>query len=203
MGKPRATTGNADEPGGAGDDADIDAALAGGDSRRALALLMDRYGDAVFRYAYAMTGQADLAEDVRQRVFVDAFRDLERFTGRATIRSWLFGIARHRSLDVAKATRRWNRRYKNDPPEDPEASDGEAERGLDRGRMVRLLTDCLAKLAPAARDAVVLRFQQELSYDEAAEIVGALPGTLQQRVARALPVLRICVEAALAEGLSR
>jgi RNA polymerase sigma-70 factor, ECF subfamily len=199
MGKPRAHPGESREP---RDDGDIDAALVVGDTRRALSLLMERYGDEVFRYAYAMTGALDLAEEVRQRVFVEAFRDLERFTGRASIRAWLFGIARHRSLDATKAHRRWNRRYKNDAPEEPDTGDGAIERGLDHGRLVRLLAICLGKLAPAARDAVVLRFQQELSYDEAAVVVGALPGTLQQRVTRALPVLRLCIEAALAEGAS-
>jgi RNA polymerase sigma factor (sigma-70 family) len=74
-------------------------------------------------------------------------------------------------------------------------ADGDPERELDRSRLARILAACLAKLAPAARDAVVLRYQQELSYDEAAELAGELPGTLQRRVARALPILRRCVEA--------
>ena len=66
-----------------------------------------------------------------------------------------------------------------------------------------MLAECLQKLQPAARQAVVLRYQEELSYDEAAAVSGVRVGTLQQRVARALPVLRKCVEARMsgrAEG---
>jgi RNA polymerase sigma factor (sigma-70 family) len=102
-----------------------------------------------------------------------------------------------------KARLQWNQRYKNDPPEEPEQDDGEPERDLDRCRLARILAACLAKLAPAARDAVVLRYQQELSYDEAAAIAGDLPGTVRRRVARALPVLRRCVEAHLHPGEAR
>jgi len=182
---------------GEGDDQDIELALARGDTKRALNLLMERYGDRVYRFAVALTGAADLAEEVRQRVFVDAYRDFDRCTGR--IRPWLFGIARHRAQDATKATRRWNRRYKNELPAESELVEREPHGELDRGRLARMLARCLAKLAPAARDAIVLRYHQELSYDEAAEAAGALPGTLQQRVARALPVLRSCLEAALEE----
>lgn len=182
------------------EDDEVDRALAGGDRQRAFDLLMSRYGDQVYRYALAMTGEAQLAEEVRQQVFVEAYRDLPRFAGRSPVRAWLLGIVRHRCLDALKATRRWGLRYKNELSRDHELDDTELGDQLDRSRTARLLADCLATLAPAAREAVVLRYQQELSYDEVAEITGDRSGTLQQRVSRALPVLRKCIEARLRPG---
>jgi len=182
------------------EDDEIQAALHAGNTRRALQLLMNHYGDDIYRFAYAMTHSGHLAEEVRQQVFVEAYRDLPSFAGRASPRAWLFGIARHRCLDIAKKHRRWTNRFKNEPPLDEEPADHEPERELDRSRLARILAACLAKLAPAARDAVVLRYHQDLSYDEASEIAGDLAGTLQQRVARALPVLRKCVDAQLRAG---
>jgi RNA polymerase sigma-70 factor (ECF subfamily) len=161
---------------------------------------MNRYGDQVHRYAVAMTGDAQLAEEVRQQVFVEAYRDLPCFAGKSPVRGWLFGIVRHRCLDATKASRRWSLRYKNEPSVEHELEDNELGDQLDRGRTARLLADCLSVLAPAAREAVLLRYHQELSYDEVAELTGDRPGTLQQRVARALPVLRKCVEARLRPG---
>jgi RNA polymerase sigma-70 factor (ECF subfamily) len=180
---------------GSDEGAELEAALAAGDRRRALTLLMARHGDGVYRYAMAMTHDRNLAEEVRQQVFVDAYRDLGDLASASSLPYWIFGIARHRCLDAVNARTRWNQRYKNEPPEEPELYDGDPDRELDRDRMARILETCLAKLAPAARDAVVLRYQQELSYDEAAKLAGELPGTLQRRVVRALPVLRRCVEA--------
>ena len=182
------------------DEDEVDAALSSGDRQGAFALLMKRYGDQVYRYALATTGDAQLAEEVRQQVFVEVYRDLPGFAARAPVRGWLFAIVRHRCLDTAKAFRRWGLRYKNEPPPEPEIDPSELSDQLDGRRLAQVVERCLATLAPAAREAVLLRYQQELSYDEAAQITGERPGTLQQRVARALPVLRRCVEAQLRPG---
>jgi RNA polymerase sigma-70 factor (ECF subfamily) len=185
------------------DEDDIRTLLRAGDVRRALTLMMTRYGDEVYRFAYTMTHRHHLAEEVRQQVFVEVYRDLASFAGRASSRAWVLGITRHRCLDAAKKHQRWTHRFKNEPPPDEEPDDHEPERELDRSRLTKILAICLAKLAPAARDAVVLRYHQELSYDEASAIAGDHAGTLQQRVARALPALRRCVDARLQAGGSR
>ena len=180
-------------------DAAIVEALANGNPRRALALLMARYGDRIYRFAYAMTHDQGLSEDIRQQVFVEAYRDFGVFAQRSTVRTWVFGIARYRCLDALKARRRWFRRFKNGLTIEAETSDfdlqRESNRRLDRRRLAEVLEHCLLRLPPPAREAVVLRLQQELSYNEVAAIIGDEPGTLQRRVARALPLLRKCVEA--------
>ena len=190
------------------DEDEVDAALSRGDLQHAFTLLMTRYGDPVYRYALAATGDAHQAEEVRQQVFVEVYRDLPSFGGRAPVRGWLFAVVRHRCLDATNMLRRWGLRYKNELPADPElyriagltTDQTELMDQLDRHRLAQLVERCLPTLAPAAREAVLLRYQQELSYDEAAEVTGERPGTLQQRVARALPVLRKCVEAQLRAG---
>jgi RNA polymerase sigma-70 factor (ECF subfamily) len=102
------------------DEQDLQAALHAGDFRRALTLLMDHHGDEVYRFAYAMTHSHHLAEEVRQQVFVEVYRDLASFAGRASLRAWIYGIARHRCLDLVKKHRRWTHRFKNEPPSDEE-----------------------------------------------------------------------------------
>jgi RNA polymerase sigma-70 factor (ECF subfamily) len=187
------------------EDGEIIAALQDQDRRRALTLLMRRDGERVYRYAFAMTRDRQLAEEVRQQVFIEAYRDLGTFAGRGSVRAWLFGIARNRCLDATKTNWRWGRRFKNEPPDfDDEApTDDDPGHRLDRGRLAAIVARCLQRLAPAAREAVVLRYHQELSYDEASKVAGALPCTLQQRAARALPVLRRCVDAQLSKGETR
>lgn len=185
------------------EDEDVVEALQSGDRRRALTLLMSRHGERIFRYAMGMTGDSHLAEEIRQQVFVDAYRDLPRFAGRSQVRTWLFGIARHRVLDATKARRRWTKRYKQEPPDEPDVYDRDPDDELDRHRLAGIIEGCLRKLAPAALEAIMLRFQQELSYGEVAALIGDRAGTVQQRVARALPVLRKCVDAQLNPGAAR
>lgn len=182
------------------EDADVVIAVRAGDRRRAAAILVARHGDAVYRYVLAMTGNCHLAEDIHQQVFLEAYRDLARFGGRSSLRVWLLGIARHRCIDALITARRWNHRFKNEPSDETEADDCAADRRIDRCRMQRILAGCLTRLAPASREAVMLRYQEELSYEEAAAVAGVCAATLQKRVTRALPLLRRYIRAELCSG---
>ena len=171
------------------------AALDRGSSDDALALLMREYGTAIYRYCRQMMADDDLAQEVQQMTFVQAHQGLARFARRSSLRSWLFGIARHRCLDHLKMHRR---RYKRFGPIE-EASDlpepgGSAEDRLSERSVARVLESCLRGLAPHVRTAVLLRFQQGLSYPEIARLSNEKAPALQVRVARALPLLRRCLE---------
>ncbi len=180
-------------------DADVLALVGAGDIRSALASLMQRHGRAVYRYCRLALGDAALADDIHQQVFIEAFRDLPGFAGRSSLRTWLFGIARHRVLDAAKRRRRARAHLDvaagTDLP-DPRPSPGE---GLDDAQLQAALVTCLAALDEPARAAVLLRYQQGLTYEEMAEVCGEKAGTLQARVSRALRKLRDRLEGLLAE----
>jgi len=171
------------------------AALDRGSSDDALALLMREYGTAIYRYCRQMMADDDLAQEVQQMTFVQAHEGLARFARRSSLRSWLFGIARHRCLDHLKMHRR---RYQRFGPIE-EASDlpepgGSAEDRLSERSVARVLESCLRGLAPRVRTAVLLRYQQGLSYPEIARLSNEKAPALQVRVARALPLLRRCLE---------
>jgi RNA polymerase sigma-70 factor (ECF subfamily) len=179
-------------------DGDLLALVGGGDIRSALAILMQRHGPALYRYCRIALGDPSLADDIHQQVFIEAFRDLPGFAGRSTVRTWLFGIARHRVLDAAKRRRRARAHLDiaagADLP-DPRPSPGE---GLDDAGLQVALVACLAALDEPSRTAVLLRYQQGLTYEEMAEVCGEKAGTLQARVSRALRKLRDRLESQLA-----
>ena len=155
---------------------------------------MQRHGTSVYRYCREALRDAVLAEDVQQQVFIAAFHDLPSFTGRSTVRTWLFGIARHRVLDAAKSRRRARSHVERDAAADtpdPQPSPGDS---IDEARLHRTLIGCLDKLAPHVLAALLLRFQQGFSFEDMSVVCHEKPGTLQAQVARALPVLRTCIE---------
>lgn len=166
-----------------------------GDFEGALEVLMEAYGNAVYRYCRHLVGDADLAEEVHQTTFIQAFDDLGRFQGRSSLRTWLLGIARHRSLDAVKIRRRREKRFElADPlPERPCPVPGPAEELSARSHL-EALAECLGDLGPRVRDSILLRFQQGLSYVEMSLLSGEQAPTLRARVVRALPVLRRCLE---------
>lgn len=170
-------------------------ALDRSDRDAALAVLMRAYGTSLYRYCREMVVDPDLAEDVHQMTFVQAYESLPRFARRSSLRTWLFGIARHRCLDALKMNRRRRRRFggMEEAPDRPGPTKSVEERLTERV-LTGALEACLRKLAPRARAAILLRFQQGLSYPEIARLSGESAPTLQARVARALPVLRRCIE---------
>lgn len=176
-------------------DSDVLALVAQGDMAGALQLLMKRYGTAVYRYSREALRDATLADDVQQQVFIEAFRDLPKFRGRASVRTWLFAIARHRVLDAAKSRRRAQARIieDDDATDVPDGRQLPDER-IDDGRLRKALAACVGLLHEEVRTALLLRFQQGFTFEEMAEVCGKKPGTLQAKVARALPDLRACIK---------
>jgi RNA polymerase sigma-70 factor (ECF subfamily) len=183
-------------------DADVLALIDRAEWRPALDTLMGRYGVAVYRFCRQMLRDDALVDDVHQQVFVQAYRDLPRFQQRSQLRTWLFGIARHRCLDAIKIQGRRDRRF----PLDDEPGAGDAAPGpspldiLSLAELSGALETCLDELAPATKSAVLLRYREGLPFDQMAGMFGEKAGTLQARVARALPVLRRCLERRLREG---
>ena len=170
-------------------------ALENGAPKRALSVLMQAYGTAVYRFCRQQVADPELAEEAHQMTFVQAYEGLDRFSRRSSLRTWLFSIARHRCLDAAKIARRRRNRFllTDRLPEAPQDSPGVEDRLIVRARR-RFLELCLEELREEVRAAVLLRFQEDLSYPEMAEVFGDRPATLQARVARALPTLRRCLE---------
>jgi RNA polymerase sigma-70 factor (ECF subfamily) len=170
-------------------------ALEQGRRDEALNVLMRSYGQQLYRYCRQMVRDAALAEDVLQITFLEAFRDFARFARRSSIRSWLFGIAAHRCLDALKKRKRWVARFTPleaivERPRD----DVDAEEEAVSAQINRRLEDCVQKLNPQVRIAVLMRYIEGFTYPEMADACGHRPATLQARVARALPILRRCLE---------
>jgi RNA polymerase sigma factor (sigma-70 family) len=180
-------------PSPADPDQDVIDLVRAGDRRKAIQRLMQRHGHAVYRYCCEAM-RDDTADDVHQKVFIEAHRDLARFAGRSTLRSWLFGIARHRCLDAVKMRSRRNRHFGGEPPPQIEDREAAPPEQLDDARLRAALASCLDELDEHIRAAVLLRYQQGFSFEEMADMCDEKPGTLQARVARALPLLRQCIE---------
>jgi RNA polymerase sigma factor (sigma-70 family) len=176
-------------------DRDIVVLITRGELTAALTRLMQRHGTAVYRYCREELHDRTLADDVHQQIFIQAHRDLARFGGRSTLRTWLFAIARHRVLDAIKARRRAEAHIEEDDAADavdPTPLPGEQ---LDEARLRLALLRCLHRFGEHVRGVLVLRYQQGLTFDDLAEIYREKPGTLQARVVRSLPALRRCIEA--------
>jgi len=169
---------------------------ANGGAREQLDELMESHGDAIYSLCRRMLRDPDHAADVLQQVFLQAYRDLHSFDGRAAPHTWLYSIAVHRCKDALRAKWRRAQRIQDDAEavdtfKDPAAS---PEAALQQQRQLVDLANCVGKLSDDARLAVLLRYQLGLSFEEMSMIVKANSDTLQARVRRALPLLKRCLE---------
>jgi RNA polymerase sigma-70 factor, ECF subfamily len=166
------------------------------DLEDAMKLIVREYGAAVRSHALGVLRDPDLAKEAYQQTFLEVHRDLCKFDGRSTFRTWLMKIAHHRAIDLARRRRR-NAKHTVSDAAVPELVDDAAVDpvwSLDWPLALRALDECMQLLSEETRGTVLLRFKEELSYEAMASDSGERSGTLHARVARALPMLRECLE---------
>jgi len=173
-----------------------------GDYRRALHQLMQCHGDSIRSFCRTILRDTDSAEEVCQQVFIEAFHDLPNFAGRSSLRTWLFSIARHRSLDAMKRDHRWGR-FKTDEVPDPPDPQPSAADSIDTTKLHAELAACIATLAAPVQVTIILRYGGDLTYEEIAKRCGGTPATHHARVVRALPILRRQLEARIASEAAK
>jgi RNA polymerase sigma-70 factor, ECF subfamily len=175
------------------------AELRAGRPSQALKILMNAYGEAVLGFAMRIVRDRELARDVRQQVFLEAFQGFNRFEARGSLWSWLCGITYHRCLDEL---RRGRRTATVDDFDVWEGLAGEPDPLMngDRAGQRRALEQCLGKLSDSLRSQLLMRCFLDLSYVEISKILNISQGTVQVRVSRILPRLRRCLQG---EGVAR
>ena len=154
--------------------------------------LVRAYGQRLFAFAYAMSGNAADAEEVAQDAFVRAHRALRRYeperVRELSLGAWLHRIA----LNVFRNRQRVKRATL--VPLEPQLSVADGSAGPERRALARAdlreLACQVSRLPEPHRAAVVLRCVQGLSYSEAASLLGQPEGTVKSNVHRGLATLR-------------
>lgn len=116
----------------------------------AFTMLVERYQPVVFRWALAMSGDEDAADDITQEVFVRVYRKLGNFRGEGSFEGWLFRITRRVALRLQdRATTRI-------APDDEEVYVTDPGGRVDRQRAIQLITAIGNGLPMRQREVFVL-----------------------------------------------
>lgn len=165
------------------DNATIKAAQIG--RREAIAELLRSLQDPWFRLAMTLLGNADDARDATQETALRFLRELPRFSGRSQLKTWALGIA----LNVIREFRRKRQLASADPP-DKASSLPEPLAQAELAEQQRLLQAFLKELPERQREALILRYFEDLSVADAASVMTCAPGTVKATVHQALRALR-------------
>ena len=166
--------------------------------REAFDRLVHRYERELYGYLRRYLGDADMAEDVFQRTFLQVHLKCDKFDADRKVRPWLYTVATNQAIDHQRRNRRHRMvsldRHNGVNPEDENGSlaqllDSAEPDPLDqaesaeRGARLRLAVD---QLPPLAREVVLLVYFQGLKYREAAEVMSIPVGTVKSRLHAAI-----------------
>ena len=163
-------------------------ACRGGD-RDAFRLLFENYKDKVFSVAlYFFGGDEATAGDITQQVFLKLFSSIGQFQGDAEFTTWLYRLTTNACVDEARKRRRWL------PFGDwTEMKEPRVKRTQEQEQATREVADsvkrAVATLRPKLRVVLLLKYFEELSYEEIAAVVGCSKGTVASRLNRGHKIL--------------
>ena len=155
------------------------ARIAGRD-KRALQQLYSRHHVRIYRFALRFLNDEAAAEDTVSEVFIDVWRQAERFEGRSQVTTWLLAIARNKALSLLR--RRSNEELDDEVAEFIEDPSDNPEVAMLKSQRASVLQDCLTQLSPAHREIVDLVYYHEKSVEEVAEIISVPANTVKTRM---------------------
>jgi RNA polymerase sigma-70 factor (ECF subfamily) len=169
-----------------------------------LADLVERYQHRLVRYLLYLTGMREYAEDLAQETWIRVLQRGSQYNGRQRFDPWLFAIARNLAIDYLRKKRKAVPTVSL--PDDHDAvllvpSSGPSPfEAAARSQDAMSLAGRLQILSPLYREALLLRFQEDLSLAEIAQVLGAPVTTVTSRIYRGLAALRSAFEEGDAHG---
>ena len=144
--------------------------------------LVKRYYTDILRYCKRNIVDQNLAEDATQETFYRVFRSLMRYQDKERFRAWLYMIARNICIDE-------NRKQKNTIPLELEDI-GEESSEIHQIENSDEIEQLLSVLPEEQREAILLYFEDELTYREIGKILGIPARTVQSRVKNGIKAIK-------------
>ncbi len=169
------------------DTALVAACLAGDDE--AFSGLVERHRDAAYNLAYNLCGDAATAEDIAQESFIRAYHKLAQYRREYPFRNWVLGICANLSRSWYRS--RWRRKHleQNYAEDENLVREESIAAAHDRNGMRAAVSHALANLPEKLRSAVVLKYMEDMSVQEIAEVLGIRLSAAKMRLARGRQIL--------------
>ncbi|MEQ1500041.1 MAG: RNA polymerase sigma factor [Parcubacteria group bacterium] len=165
-----------------------------------LAVLVDRHISAVYNFAFSLTNDAHMAEDVAQESFIKAWKNIRRFIPTKNFQTWLFAIARNTAIDKLRQKQEIVfSKFEDANGENaliattPDDSLSPVEL-LENAENIIFAQQLLEQIDPLYRDVLILRYQNEMTFEEIGKILKRPLHTVKSQHRRALISLRRTID---------
>jgi RNA polymerase sigma-70 factor, ECF subfamily len=153
--------------------------------RKAMEQLISEFEAAVYRVAYRILGHHELAEDARQETFIRMLHSMPNYDHTRRFSTWLFTIATHVALDIARS----NRPSLPTPPAAEPSADDPQQAFIQKEEMSRI-EEAMVLLSPQMRTLLALRFQENLTPTQISRVLSVTPNQVRVDLFRARMELR-------------
>lgn len=160
--------------------------------------LIELYQHRLFRYLLFLTGSRDLAQDLFQETWLRVLERGSQYSGRSRFETWMFTIARNLMIDHTRKRVAISLDEATDPEKDrPLEIAADTPSPFDHfqsGEQAARVGQALLGLHPLYREVLVLRFHEEMSLEEIAQISSAPLSTIKSRLYRGMAALKPALE---------
>jgi len=170
-------------------------------NQAALNFLIERYLKRVYNFSLKYVGgEVKSAEDLTQEIFLKVWKNLKKFDPQKSFKVWLFSIARHAGIDY------WRRKkipvFSSLERDDDDSSFAEGivdetesvVEKINRQELAAQVNQYLARLSEQNQAVLILHYNQQLTFQEIAQLLGQPLDTVKSRHRRALLYLRRLIE---------
>jgi RNA polymerase sigma-70 factor, ECF subfamily len=141
--------------------------------------------DRIYRAVLRIVRNAEDAVDLVQETYLIAFRKIDQFDGHSNISTWVYRIAVNEALQFLRYQKRQDQH---------QAKLAERPQVLDDPQLHSDIEDALGRMPEAERAMIVLKYFEQMNYDEMAQVLGKPPGTIASGLNRARTMLREILE---------
>jgi RNA polymerase sigma factor (sigma-70 family) len=163
--------------------------IASGD-KQALAALYRAYERPVYKFIVSRLNDPHEAADILHEVFMDIWRVAASFEGRSQVRTWIFGIAYRKVIDLHRKKARVT--VTDEVPETGDVQEA-ADAGYAAKQEAQHLAYCMGELSDDHRSAISLAFYEDMTCAEIAQVAGVAEGTIKSRLHHAKKLLLHCL----------
>jgi len=158
----------------------------------AFGLIFELHYRFIYKFIYAMRGEASLAEELTQETFLAAYKSIHGLRGEAKLQTWLCGIAKNVVYKSLRSNRKEGKRTDEaiDTLDVTDKKNPCPAKQLLSGELNRFIGAALARLDADKRLIFTLREMQNLSYKEISEITGSSVPKLKTDLHRAKNEMR-------------
>lgn len=164
--------------------------VASGD-REAMRQLYERHYQGLFAFLRGRGADSNLANDTAQETMLQVWRSAEKFSGKSSVKTWIYTIGRNKLVDGQRKSTRLTLVDEMPDTADPAPNPEALLLAANEAGRVRA---CLAKLKPEHRTALRLAFFEDFSYEDISSLEDVPVGTVKTRIFHAKKLLLRCLE---------